>query len=59
MPRLIDLGGADGPSPLTRCAGAIPGASRRILDVQRPLINGRLLASGIAWGETEYKRRWR
>ena len=47
------------PSPLTRCAGPIRGASRRILEVQRPAINGRLLASGIAWGETEHKRRWR
>lgn len=58
MPRLIDLGGG-GPSPLTTCAGAIQGASRRILDVERPAINGRLLASGIAWGNTEHQRRWR
>ena len=47
------------PSPLTTCAGGIKGASRRILDVERPAINPRLLASGIAWTNTENKRRWR
>lgn len=47
------------PSPLTTCAGGIQGASRRILDVVKPAINGRLLASGVAWGNTEYRRRWR
>jgi hypothetical protein len=48
-------------SPLTTCAGGIQGAPRHILNPpprQRPL-NGRLLASGVAWDNTESQRRWR
>jgi len=46
-------------SPLTDCTGQIIGASRRILDRQPLPLNGRLLASGIAWSNTETRRYWR